>query len=84
MKSQSRKVLKNAVNATAKQAKTDLAQKAQEEYAVKKTRFTKAMTTRNASLAKPEATINITGAQLELKDFKVSPLPTRPAAHVPV
>lgn len=73
LKSQSRKVLKNAVNATAKQAKADLAQKAQEEYAVKKTRFTKAMTTKNASLARPEATINITGEQLELKDFKVSP-----------
>lgn len=61
------------MNATAKQAKADLAQKAQEEYAVKKTRFTKAMTTKNASLARPEATINITGEQLELKDFKVSP-----------
>ena len=77
LKSESRKVLKNAVNATAKQAKADLAQKAKEEYAVKKTRFTKAMTTRNASLSRPEATINVTGQQLELRDFKVSPATVR-------
>jgi len=43
LKSESRKVLKNAVNKTAKQAKADLAQKAQETYVVKKGRFTKAM-----------------------------------------
>jgi hypothetical protein len=73
LKSESRKVLKNAVNKTAKQAKADLATKAQETYVVKKTRFTKAMTTRNATVGNPEATINITGEQLELKDFKVSP-----------
>jgi hypothetical protein len=73
LKSEARKVLKNAVNKTAKQAKADLATKAQETYVVKKTRFTKAMTTKNATVSNPEATINITGEQLELKDFKVSP-----------
>jgi len=73
LKSESRKVLKNAVNKTAKQAKADLAEKAQETYVVKKTRITKAMATKNATLGNPEATINITGAQMELKDFKVSP-----------
>ena len=36
MKGQSRKVLKNAVNATAKQARSDLADKAKEEYMAKK------------------------------------------------
>lgn len=46
LKSESRKVLKNAVNKTAKQAKTALAEKAQETYVVKKTRFTKAMATK--------------------------------------
>lgn len=73
LKDQSRQVLKNAVNATAKQAKRDLAKKAQTTYAVKGTRFTKAMQTQNATTAKPTATINVTGEQLELKDFKVSP-----------
>lgn len=73
MKSESRKVLKNAVNATAKEAKAKLAEKAQETYVVKKTRFTKAMKTKNATTANPTATIKITGAQMELKDFKVSP-----------
>lgn len=74
LKSESRKVLKNAVNKTAKQAKADLAQKAQETYVVKKTRFTKAMKDKKkATVADPEAVIEVTGEQLELKDFKVSP-----------
>lgn len=83
LKSESRKVLKNAVNATAKQAKADLADKAKGEYAVKKTRFTKAMTTRNASLSRPEATINVTGEQLELLDFKASPATFRTGSARP-
>jgi len=78
LKGESRKVLKNAVNKTAKQAKTRLAEKAQETYVVKKTRFTKAMATRNATVVKPEATIKITGEQMELKDFKVSPATYKP------
>ncbi len=73
LKSESRKVLKNAVNATAKKAKVDLAKKAQETYAVKQGSFTKAMKTDNATVSNPSATINVTGEQLELKDFKVSP-----------
>lgn len=81
LKSESRKVLKNAVNKTAKQAKERLAEKAKETYVVKKTRFTKAMTTKNASASNPEATIKITGAQLELKDFKVSPASYKPQSR---
>ena len=73
MKSESRRVLKNAVNDTARDAKKDLAKKAQETYAVKQGRFTKAMKTQNATLSDPTATINVTGEQMELKDFKVSP-----------
>lgn len=83
LKSESRKVLKNAVNKTARQAKEDLAEKAKETYVVKKTRFTKAMATRNATIAKPEATINITSAQLELKDFKVSPATYKTGSNRP-
>ena len=73
MKNESRRVLKNAVNDTARDAKKDLAKKAQETYAVKQGRFTKAMKTQNATLSDPTATINVTGEQMELKDFKVSP-----------
>ena len=83
LKGESRKVLKNAVNKTARQAKEALAEKAKETYVVKKTRFTKAMATKNATLAKPEATINITGAQLELKDFKVSPATYKTGSNRP-
>ena len=83
LKSESRKVLKNAVNKTARQAKEDLAEKAKETYVVKKTRFTKAMATKNATIARPEATINITSDQLELKDFKVSPATYKTGSNRP-
>ena len=73
LKSESRKVLKNAVNATAKQAQADLAAKAKETYDVKKTRFTKAMGLRKATASRQEATITVTGEQLELHDFQSSP-----------
>ncbi len=78
LRGESRKVLKHAVNKTAKQAKEKLAEKAKETYVIKKTRFTKAMATKNATTAKPEATIKITGEQMELKDFKVSPATYKP------
>lgn len=75
---QAPRVLKNAVNKTARQAKTDLATEAQKTYVVKKTRFAKAMKQKNATQAVPVAVIHITGEQLELKDFKVSPASYRP------
>lgn len=78
LKSESRKVLKNAVNATAKEAKTKLAERAKDVYAVKKTKFTKAMGTKNATASNPTATIQVTGEQMELKDFKVSPASYNP------
>ena len=55
------KLLKNAVNNTAKQARLDLAKKAQETYTVK-----------NATQSKMEATLIVTGEPLPLKDFKIS------------
>lgn len=73
LRSQSGKVLKKAVNATAKQARTELAKKAKEAYVVKQSRFTKAMTIKKATDAAPSAIIHVTGEQLELRDFKVSP-----------
>jgi len=73
LKGESNRVLKNAVNATARQAKSALGKKAKETYIVQQSRFTKAMKTQNATVANPSATINVTGQQLELGDFKVSP-----------
>lgn len=81
LKDKAPRALKNAVNKTAKQAKEDLAKKAQETYVVKKTRFTKAMRTQNATNTRPVATIHVTGEQLELKDYKVSPASYRPQSR---
>lgn len=72
MSSESRKVLKNAVNATAKQAKTDLANKAKEEYTAKKSALNKGMKKKNATVSDQTATITVTGGVLELKEFKAT------------
>lgn len=62
--------LKNAVNATARDAKKDLANKAKETYAVKSPRFKKAIAQKNATKSKPTAILKITGKVNELADFK--------------
>ena len=72
MKSEAPKVLKNAINQTAKQARKELANEAQKTYAVKTGRFNKAMKIKNATSSKLEATIKATGKVMGLKDFKVS------------
>lgn len=77
LKSEAPKVLKNAINKTAKQARKDLASKAQEKYVVKSGRFNKAMKIKNASTGTLEAVIKATGSPMELKDFKVSPASVR-------
>lgn len=70
MKSKAPQALKNAVNATARDAKKDLANKAKETYAVKSPRFQKAISQKNATAAKPTATLTITGKANSLSDFK--------------
>lgn len=70
MKAKAPQALKNAVNATARDAKKDLANKAKETYAVKSPRFQKAIAMKNATAANPTATLKITGAVNELADFK--------------
>lgn len=72
LSSEKYKVMKNAVNATAKKAKADLIAKAQEEYTAKKSPLNKATTTKNATVAKPEATITVKGEVLEIKSFKTT------------
>ena len=70
MKAKAPQALKNAVNATARDAKKDLADKAKETYAVKSPRFKKAIAQKNATASNPTATLKITGAVNELADFK--------------
>ncbi len=70
-----RKVLKAAVNNTAKQARSKLADKTKETYAVKKGPVTKAMDIKKATTSNHTATINVTGEQLELKDYKTRSSP---------
>ena len=72
LKSQRFKVLKNAVNATAKQAQAALVDKAQAEYSAKKGPLKKAATIKKGTDSKPEATITVKGATLELREFKTS------------
>ena len=72
LKSQRFKALKNAVNATAKQAQAALVDKAQAEYAAKKGPLKRAATIKKGTDSKPEATITVKGATLELREFKTS------------
>lgn len=66
-------VLKQALNATAKNARTMLAAQAKDVYIVQKSRFNKAMQIKNASARKLEALIVTAGSPLELIDFKTNP-----------
>ena len=70
MKAKAPQALKNAVNATARDAKKDLADKAKETYAVKSPRFKKAIAQKNATASNPTATLTITGKANSLSDFK--------------
>lgn len=82
-KSEAPKALKNAINATAKQARKELAQEAQKTYVVKTGGFNKAMTIKNATAGSLEAVIKARGAPLPLKSFKVSPASARTGAARP-
>lgn len=83
LKADAPKALKNAINATAKQARKELAQEAQKTYVVKSGGFNKAMTIKNATAGSLEAVIKAKGAPMPLKDFKVSPATPRTGAARP-
>lgn len=72
LKSESRKVLKNAVNATARQARKDLVSEAASVYAEKKSKINKATKVKAATNARPTATIEIKGPVQSVKEFKTS------------
>lgn len=63
-------VIKRALNATARDAKTTLAEKARETYAVKSPKFKKAIGQKNATASNLVATLKITGKATALSDFK--------------
>ena len=69
MKSEAPKVLKNAVNETAKQARKDLAVAAQKNYAIKNAGFNKAMQIKMATISNPTAIIQNTGKKIGLYRF---------------
>lgn len=71
LKSEAPKILKNAINTTAKQARQDLASEAQKTYPVKVGGFNKAMRIKNASVSNLEATISATGEHIAMKKFSV-------------
>jgi len=68
---QAPKVLARAVNDTAKDARKQLANKAQETYDVRRVRFNKALKVKSATVSHPIATLKSTGKPMEIYDFKV-------------
>lgn len=72
MKQEVPKILKKAVNETAKQARLDLAEEAQKTYTVKNAGFKKALKIKNATNGNLTATLKVTGAPLPLKSFQIS------------
>ncbi|MCD8294677.1 MAG: phage tail protein [Clostridia bacterium] len=71
MRSKTPRVLKNAVNATARQAKKELAAKAQNVYTIKTTKFKSKIKQKNATNAKPQATLTVSGQPNKLEDFQI-------------
>lgn len=63
--------LQKAVNATARQAKGKLADKARETFTIKKGKFTKAIKQQNATASNLTATLKVTGAKMSLYDFQI-------------
>ncbi len=73
MKDQKYKVLKNAVNATAKDSRDRLIAKTKEKYTEAKSAISKGTDLEKAKLSKPEATISVVSGAQELKGvFKTS------------
>lgn len=71
MKKKTPQVMKDALNKTAKQARTDLRRKAQETYTVKAGKFNKAMTIKNATAGNLTAIIETSGSPLKIIDYQV-------------
>lgn len=66
-------VLTRAINMTAKQARKQLANSAQQTYTVKTSKFNKEMKIKNANRGNLVATISAEGKPMALSDFKTNP-----------
>lgn len=71
-KAEAPRALKNALNATARQARRDLATEARKTYTVKIGGFNSQMRIKNATAGNLEAIIKSRGENLELKKFSVN------------
>lgn len=72
-KDQAPKVLKNAINDTARKSKKLLANEAKSKYTVKNAGFSKSLQMQNATVKTLTAKIESRGKPLQLSRFKVSP-----------
>lgn len=70
---QAPKVLARAINDTAKDARKQLATKAQETYDVKRAKFNKALKLKRANTGNLTAQLKASGSPMPLSYFKVSP-----------
>lgn len=72
MKKEAPKVLKNAINQTARQARTDLKDTVKKEYTVKVGKISQAMRISRATNSNLEATIWISGKPLNITSYKTT------------
>ena len=72
MRSEAPKVLKNAINQTARQAKNDLKDQVRKQYTVKTGKISQAMRIQRATNSKLDATIFVKGRVLNITNYKTS------------
>jgi len=72
MKSSAPKALKNAINMTARQARTDLKNQVRRQYTVNAGKVSKAMSIQRASNARLEAVIRVKGRVLNITNYRTS------------
>lgn len=72
MKREAPKVLKNALNQTARQARTDLKNQVRKQYTVKAGKVSQAMRIQKATNSKLDATIFVKGKVLNITNYKTS------------
>lgn len=72
MKSEAPKAFKNAINQTARQARTDLKNQVRKQYTVKAGKVSQAMRIQRATNTKLDATIFVKGKTLNITNYKTT------------
>lgn len=72
MKNEAPKALKNALNMTARQARTDLKDRVRKQYTVKAGKVSQAMKIQKATNTKLDATIFVSGGVLNITNYKAT------------